>query len=636
LQCYQKFEKNGGEKSFKFCKFIIPLNLKILKGLLSLLLALILSYTAYTQRFIADHRHNISQLTNAKDSLYENILKAYDVYITKQPEDVNAQLERCKFIENAYYDSYEDYNPNFEMAQACADSLLKKFPDNPEVLLYPAEFLYSDTMVAYLKNLEVLIKVNDEVWQPYSWRVYEKLANHYSFENNDERAIHYGELAIGNNDTLDLSLLLGQSYKNLSNKHSAIDILVSHLDSTDAAWELNKKGKLLLELGVSDKAIEAFSMASKINAVQEDAQALAQAMIDNGLYSEARAYLLKDYQSSTQWNSIKTLNALLNYDLRYGDADSARLNYERLTTEDFTADVFGVYRLRLLIKDPLIGWSLSDLGRVLLLVVVLGLALIIPYLWVLPIHYYGQYQKSKGIEYGNILFHWRLRHFWIACSLWIICSALSAIFFYYPEILSYFNSDLYVEEAPLMSKQTANANLFFFTSVLIFSIAMLRSEDIAAFLRKIRHSLGDIGVGIGLAFVLRIGFVIYVMLLRSFGIDLQSDGSGMASINEIIKAINHYYNPLLGFLFVVIFAPFYEEILFRGVFLSSCARNMKFLFANMLQSLVFALIHQEPKYFLFYFAFGLLAGHFTRKSESLITGTSMHMTNNLMAFVYIV
>jgi membrane protease YdiL (CAAX protease family) len=62
---------------------------------------------------------------------------------------------------------------------------------------------------------------------------------------------------------------------------------------------------------------------------------------------------------------------------------------------------------------------------------------------------------------------------------------------------------------------------------------------------------------------------------------------------------------------------------------------MSLWFANLLQASVFALAHQSLVYFPFYLAFGLVAGHFTRKSGSLITSTSMHMMNNAIAFFYL-
>ena len=140
--------------------------------------------------------------------------------------------------------------------------------------------------------------------------------------------------------------------------------------------------------------------------------------------------------------------------------------------------------------------------------------------------------------------------------------------------------------------------------------------------------------GVGLAFLLRLGLGLYHEMLQDFGVSYTSSGV-IASVVDNIVSVNQYYNPYLGFFFVVLLVPFYEEILFRGIFLSACQRNMKFALANSLQSLVFALVHNDLKLIPFYFAFGMVAGFFRQKTQSLTIGTSMHMTNNLIAFVFL-
>lgn len=609
--------------------------MKILTPLLLCALVCLKAGAQTHGEFVTDHQYQLQQLTNSKETLYNRILSDYGHYLRLHPQDYKAKLERCRFIEQAYYDSYEDYNPNEEIARACADTLLSEFPNNPEVLLYPRGLLYSDSLMQYLHTLEKRIAEDESAWGNFRWQVYQDLATQYSYEENDAHVIQYAELAMTANDTLDLSLILAKAYSHEKENDKAIDLIISRLDSTDSPWDLNAKGKLLLELNVPDKALEAFAMAGKKNPSHEDAGAIAEAMINNGLVTEARAFLLKDLQGSSQWNRDQKLTALLKYDLDFGSADSAYMDYRRLTKDNFFADVLGVYRLRLLTKNPFAAWSGSDLAKVSFLILSLSLVIILPYTWILPIHYIGIYQRNKGKIFEDHPFHWSMRHFWIASSAWLFFTLLSSIFFYYPQIIANFETRIVAEDIDLISKETANANIFFFTGLLIFSIAILRSEDITSFFRKIKSNASDIGVGIGLAFALRFALVIYAGILKKSGFDLQSATSELLSINEVIIAINKYYNPLLGFLFVVVFAPFYEEILFRGVFLSACARNMKFIFANILQSLVFAAVHQNLKYFIFYFAFGLIAGHFTRRSGSLITSTSMHMMNNAMAFAVI-
>ncbi|WP_276374193.1 type II CAAX endopeptidase family protein [Chryseolinea sp. H1M3-3] len=587
---------------------------------------------AQQQSLLKDHQHYLTKLTNAKDSLYKEILASFDAHIKANPTDIEIQLEKCRIIDKAYYDSYEEYNPNYEEAKACAADVVKRFPGNPEALLYQGEFLYGDSLTMHLEHLRDLSKENESLWEGYAWKVYKQLAEQYHYNEEFAEAAQFGELAIAHNDTLDLSLLLAESYKNQSLKSKAIDALLNGMDSTDEAWTLNQKGKLLLELGVPDKAMDAFRMSSKKNAQMEDAGALGQAMIDNGLWEEARPYLLK--ASASDW-SFLGLQKLLEYDLKYSSADSVQASYERYVEKDFWNDPVGIYRLRLTFSNPLSGWLLSDVGRILLLVLLIVLPFVLPYLWILPIHYYGMWQRQRGKIFSETTFKWGLRQFWLVCSFWLLSDVVAYLLFNYNDFIGIFNSRITSEAGEVISKHLANATLFFFSSLAVVTMAFLKNEDIANFITKMRNSAIQIRTGIGLAFALRIGLAVYAGILHQAGISLEDGSSVFASINDSIISINSFYSPYLGFLFVVILVPFYEEVLFRGIFLSACERNMKFLYANILQSLVFALVHQNLKLFVFYFAFGMLAGHFRQQSQGLIISTSMHMANNLMAFLFI-
>jgi membrane protease YdiL (CAAX protease family)/tetratricopeptide (TPR) repeat protein len=591
--------------------------------------------SAQTSPFITDHAHHLQQLGTAKDSLYKLILAGYDQYILVHPTDHKAHIQRCRFIETAYYDSYEEYNPNYELAEACAGTVLQHFPENPEVLLYPTSFLYGDTLVNYLHQLEDKAKLDSSGWSAYRWDLYHQLAQYYGGEQNHEMAIHYGELALVYNDTLDVSLLLGRSYRNLSKNMDALDALLRHVDSTDAVWSLNEKGKLLMELGANDKAIEAFRLASHKNAAVENSGELADAMINNGLVKEARNFLMKEVEASADWNAAPALRKLLLYDINFGSADSAKHNYRKFAEENFYNDVFGIYRMRMIAKAPLMGWTFADGAHVLFFLLLLALVVVIPYLWILPIHYYGAYRRQQGKIFPEPTFQWGLRHLWIASSLWLASDVLALLIFDYPSVTGMFLENSYQEPQLLISKTVANLDIFFFVGLLTGSIALLKREDFEGFIGKVRSSAGDIGIGIMLAIGLKIALGIYVNTFSRLGVDFSEGAMITASVTDSILSINKFYSPLLGFLFVVVFAPFYEEILYRGVFLSACQKNMALWMANLLQASVFTLVHQSMIYFPFYLGFGLLAGYFTRKTGSLITSTSMHMMNNAMAFFYL-
>ncbi|AYB33444.1 CPBP family intramembrane metalloprotease [Chryseolinea soli] len=617
---------------------ITPMSLKHL--LFFVLTAIACRYAAaQSSNFTVDHTQHLERLGNAKDSLYQNILDQYKDFIWRYPKDPHARVERCRFIQTAYYDDYEEYNPNAEAAEACARELLNVFVKEPEVLLYPSEFLYGDTAIAYLKTLTREIDSNPALWKNDSWKVYNQLAEQYDNTDGHRDALFYAARAMASNDTLDLSLLQARAYKGIKQIDSAVAVLANHLDSTDMGWILNQKGRMLLDLGAPARAIEAFRLAARDTSTHQDLAALAQAMIDNGLHDEARAYLLQDYKQN-QWKTTERAQKLLEYDLSHGSADSAAFSYKRFVADQFMNDPLGVYRLELFIRSPGAGWSLADAGRILLLFGTIALVFIIPYVWVLPIHYIGAIRRARGKLAPETSFHWGLRHFWVACSMLLLCDLLSILLFDYSGFLSNFSEEIVSQHTSPINKASADMMLFFSTISFIYTVALIDPEDIRMFFSRVRYNLGlirrQVGLGIALAFLLRIGLVFYQTILGAFSISLNEEASTvMASVVDNIVSINRFYNPVLGFMFVVLLVPFYEEVLFRGIFLSSCQRNIPFIWANIAQSLTFAILHQKLMLIPFYFAFGMVAGHFARKTQSLTAGVALHVTNNLLAFLAI-
>jgi uncharacterized protein len=579
------------------------------------------------------HKGYLSILGHSKDSLYVKIISEYDQYIGQHPSDYKVQVERCKFIENAYYDYSEEYNPKYEETEKCKEKLVLKFPNTPEVLMYKGETLYGDSARIFFKKLEKKIEKDTSVWSAYSWKVYESIANNYGDSN--KLAIRYAELAMQKNDTLDKTLFLARLYKDISRPQKAIEILTSKLDSTQQSWELNQKGKLFLELGAPDKAIIAYKYAKKDSTGWQDSGSLGQAFIDNGLIAEAREYLQKETTRNT-WNNSTALYKLLDYDLKYGSADSAKSTYRKFTESNFWNDPIGVARIRLFFKAPLAVVTFQDIGRIILLILFSLLFFVIPYTWILPIHYIGSYFKKSNTLQNASSFRWGLSHLWIAFSMWFFIDYIVLACFNYTSIISIFSESVEEDVIQPISYLNAKLSLFFFIGLLVLTLGFLKPIDVKGIWGKVKDQSRYIWMGIGLSFLLRFGLGIYLLIIRKIGWLDAGESLSILSINDDIMSINKFYHPMIGFLFVVILVPLYEEILFRGVFLSACEKHINFLVANILQAFVFALAHQNLKLFLFYFVFGFIAGHYRNRTQSLVTGLSLHVTNNFVAFLAIV
>ena len=86
------------------------------------------------------------------------------------------------------------------------------------------------------------------------------------------------------------------------------------------------------------------------------------------------------------------------------------------------------------------------------------------------------------------------------------------------------------------------------------------------------------------------------------------------------------------FLTVVIGAPIFEEILFRGIFLT---HHMKYgcWHAIIVSGILFGLIHQNHQQMFFAAALGIIFGYIDVKAGSIIPSVIAHVTVNLYSFI---
>lgn len=77
--------------------------------------------------------------------------------------------------------------------------------------------------------------------------------------------------------------------------------------------------------------------------------------------------------------------------------------------------------------------------------------------------------------------------------------------------------------------------------------------------------------------------------------------------------------------------PISEEFIFRGVLLSGFHRYVSFRWANGLQAMLFALMHEQWQMAPFYVSMALITGSLRRRTEGLAAGVLLHALNNFVA-----
>lgn len=166
---------------------------------------------------------------------------------------------------------------------------------------------------------------------------------------------------------------------------------------------------------------------------------------------------------------------------------------------------------------------------------------------------------------------------------------------------------------------------------------------------KERKTWKWVGIGFGLMYGLNMIYSIILQILNQTSTSTNQD-----LVNQTI-----FNNPLLGFLFVVIAAPLFEEIIFRfGIFRAFTGKDKKReIIGIVVTTLLFAFVHMtatfetafedmaNPNWELFFSdmlslpayligAFSLTFAYY--KSKKLLVPMLMHMAWNFMAFVGII
>ncbi len=86
-----------------------------------------------------------------------------------------------------------------------------------------------------------------------------------------------------------------------------------------------------------------------------------------------------------------------------------------------------------------------------------------------------------------------------------------------------------------------------------------------------------------------------------------------------------------SFASIVIIAPIFEELVFRGIFFRSVAKYDR-RFAIIFSALIFGLMHRSPASVINAVVFGIFAAVSCAETGSLLMGIMLHMTNNAIAF----
>ena len=306
-----------------------------------------------------NHKRYIDKLETSEDNIYQNTLKAYDAYLSKNPNDISVHIQKCKFVENAQYDEYEEYNPNQEYLDSISTLLLNKYPNNPEVLIYYSSIVWGDDLNDIFDKGKESIKNNFELWTSNNLGdFYYKIANQYYLDDDYEEAKVYMNKSRSYNDKYKSTLTHVNILIELDDKQEAFQELSTDRDTIKDKWYLYQKSGLFLRLGDYSKAIEGYNLINNLDSTYIDKSKLAEALEGIEKYSIAREYLVRDTVDA--WNQESTRLKLFIHDVKYQNTRKSLESYNAYRNLGYTTDPMSLYRLKIFFQNPFLPWKAHD------------------------------------------------------------------------------------------------------------------------------------------------------------------------------------------------------------------------------------------------------------------------------------
>ena len=98
-----------------------------------------------------------------------------------------------------------------------------------------------------------------------------------------------------------------------------------------------------------------------------------------------------------------------------------------------------------------------------------------------------------------------------------------------------------------------------------------------------------------------------------------------------VNMVNQFHsgNQIIRYLYSLLIAPISEELIFRGMILTKASKELTFLKANILQSVLFGLYHMNIIQGVYTFIAGLLLGYIAFKFKTIMASIILHSFLNL-------
>jgi len=584
---------------------------------LSALYLIISISTAQSNNFEFDsHKEFIKQATLSNEITYKDILAQFDAFITNNPDDMTSVIEKCSFIKvYSYSESGLVYFDTLEQDTNDCESQISQFAEeSPEIIMYKLSSKWNDEALEVFHEAEISslqdwsIENKTRIYSMMDTRKVWKTPPNYEYANRGFVETKNPMFAIG---------AANYQFDN-GNRNQAIEILQNYQPkSQDNIIELVK---LYLKLGLTEDASKTFELIeSKEN-------------IQNSLLFKLKTSTDIQYQPTIEefesiqalWNFEETFQDLYNHSIHHKNYKVAHSIYQFRSLKDFWYDPFSYSKFKLYQQSNKWSFNINDLYSLLMwLAVILG-SILAMFLIIAPIHYRGLYRRVHNKPQLNSMTNWNLKHALFLGSIFILVDIVLSIIFQYQSIFTMFFSDAEIEfdiTSGLPSK------MYFYYSFLILGFGLLifkPGKDL--FKITVPDLLKSILIAFGVFIVLKI-----IVVASGFFYKLNSLTAEINFTRQTILDLKNTYGTLTLYLTIALLTPLVEEYLFRGVFLNSFTKHISFGWANTIQASLFALIHENTQFFLYYLIVGLIAGFLVKKQKHIYGALALHIINNALA-----
>ncbi|HEY1151578.1 MAG TPA: type II CAAX endopeptidase family protein [Pseudoduganella sp.] len=552
----------------------------------------------------------IAKVEEATQGAYDAALAELDAAIKQAPGDIELAIARCRFLQ--FYGDPEAgrWIPGAQETYApCTQELRERWPNVPQVALFEMESLFGEEGAT---RGEAILKTADQWPAPSRRELLVQTSASHEFGGNPERG---GELAL-------MAIRLGDT----SRTGAAAQYLANQKKLDEAAALLAKAAPSEDPMDVASRVRAALALPDpKAGLAELRRQPKLMEFVDREV--AARAYMRAgDYASAQRVLKDVCIKCEATRSLKFEAAMGARDYAGAAKLVDLTdRPNFATHLSRfatLAMAAPITLVSPTMLPGVAIGLAYLLVLLLAPGVVLVPAHYRGLARRLKGKVSEPMFPAIGLKRAWYGAAVALVVPML-VLLLVKPDAVA------------AMVAGTTGASAQMFRAFLIAeSVALLCLAPALVGITR-RQFLGDRTalrtwwiVLLMWAALLGLGWTLTIVQTL-LGVNLETNQTRMVA--AMVEGGAELGGPMLTLLILALIGPLFEEFVFRGLMLGGLSRHISFGWANALQALGFAAMHDDPPRFLYYLAMGLFGGWLVKRTGSLAPTIALHVLNNAVA-----